>query len=65
MLRTERNVLTSRTDMQLMALTKFMTSQSTIQKVYLLNQDYAFGQSVSKGSRDQLNARRPDLAVEN
>jgi len=51
------------TDMQLMALTKFMASQSAIQKVYLLNQDYAFGQSVSKGSREQLNARRPDLSI--
>ena len=51
------------TDMQLMALTKFMASQSAIQKVYLLNQDYAFGQSVSKGSREQLNAKRPDLAI--
>jgi len=51
------------TDMQLMALTKFMASQSAIQKVYLLNQDYAFGQSVSKGSREQLNARRPGLSI--
>jgi branched-chain amino acid transport system substrate-binding protein len=51
------------TDMQLMALTNFMASQSAIQKVYLINQDYAFGQSVSKGSREQLNAKRPDLAI--
>ena len=51
------------TDMQLMALTNFMASQSTIQKVYLLNQDYAFGQSVSRGSREQLNAKRPDLSI--
>src|SRR6266850_4115704 len=51
------------TDMQLMALTNFMASQSAIHKVYLLNQDYAFGQSVSKGSREQLNAKRPDLAI--
>jgi branched-chain amino acid transport system substrate-binding protein len=51
------------TDMQLMALTKFMATQSTIQKVYLINQDYAYGQSVSRGSREQLNARRPDLSI--
>ncbi len=51
------------TDMQLMALTSFMAMQSAIQKVYLLNQDYAFGQSVSKGSRQQLNARRPDISI--
>ena len=51
------------TDMQLTALTNFMASQSAIQKVYLLNQDYAFGQSVSKGSREQLNTKRPDIAI--
>jgi branched-chain amino acid transport system substrate-binding protein len=51
------------TDMQLTALTNFMAAQSAIQKVYLINQDYAFGQSVSKGSREQLNAKRPDLAI--
>jgi branched-chain amino acid transport system substrate-binding protein len=51
------------TDMQLMALTKFIASQSAIQKVYLLNQDYAFGQSVSRGSREQLIARRPDISI--
>ena len=51
------------TDMQLTALTNFMALQSAIQKVYLLNQDYAFGQSVSKGSRERLNAKRPDLAI--
>ena len=51
------------TDMQLAALTKFMASQSALQKVYLLNQDYAFGQSASKGSREQLNLRRPDVSI--
>ncbi len=51
------------TDMQLTALTKFMAAQATIQKVYLINQDYAFGQSMSKGSREQLSARRPDVVI--
>ena len=51
------------TDMQLMALTKFIATQSDIQKVYLINQDYAYGQSVSRGSREQLNARRPDISI--
>src|SRR3954465_9760705 len=51
------------TDMQLVALTKFMASQSALQKVYLFNQDYAFGQSASKGSREQLNLRRPDVSI--
>jgi branched-chain amino acid transport system substrate-binding protein len=51
------------TDMQLAALTKYMASQSGIQKIYLINQDYAYGQGVSKGAREQLSARRPGLTI--
>ena len=51
------------TDMLVTALTNFMASQRTIQKVYLINQDYAYGQSVSHASREQLNAKRPDIAI--
>ncbi len=50
------------TDMQLQALTNYMAAQSDLRKVYLFNQDYAFGQSVSKGAREQLRAKRPDVA---
>jgi branched-chain amino acid transport system substrate-binding protein len=51
------------TDMQLTALTNFMAAQAAIRKVYLINQDYAFGQSVSRASREQLHARRPDVEI--
>ena len=50
-------------DMQLTALTNFMVAKTFIRKVYLINQDYAFGQSVSRGSREQLTAKRPDIAI--
>lgn len=50
-------------DMQLGAMTTFMTSRKDIHKVFLFNQDYAYGQSVSRGSREQLAARRPDVAI--
>jgi branched-chain amino acid transport system substrate-binding protein len=53
----------SHTDMQLMALTSFMATQTSIKKVYFLNQDYAYGQSVSHGAREQLTAKRPDIAI--
>ncbi|MEO8164778.1 MAG: ABC transporter substrate-binding protein, partial [Betaproteobacteria bacterium] len=53
----------SHTDMQLTALTSFMAKQTSIKKVYLLNQDYAYGQSVSKGAREQLMAKRPDVSI--
>lgn len=51
------------TDMQLTALTNYMAAQPSISKIYLLNQDYAYGQSVSRGSREQLAAKRPDVAI--
>jgi branched-chain amino acid transport system substrate-binding protein len=51
------------TDMQLVALTSFMSAEPSIKKVYLINQDYAFGQSVSRASREQLTAKRPDIAI--
>jgi branched-chain amino acid transport system substrate-binding protein len=50
-------------DTQLNALTNYMAAQRAIQKVYLLNQDYAFGQSVRRGSKEQLQARRPDIQI--
>ena len=50
-------------DMQLTAMTSFMTGRKDVHKVFLFNQDYAYGQSVSKGSRDMLSARRPDVAI--
>ncbi len=50
-------------DMQLAALTSFMSAQRSIRKVYLINQDYAYGQSVKHASREQLSARRPDIEI--
>jgi branched-chain amino acid transport system substrate-binding protein len=51
------------TDMQLNALTSYMAAQRAIQKVYLINQDYAFGQAVSRGAKEQIKARRPDIQI--
>jgi branched-chain amino acid transport system substrate-binding protein len=51
------------TDMQMNALTDSMAKDRTISKVYLINQDYAYGQSVTKASRDMLAATRPDIQI--
>ncbi len=48
-------------DMQLGAMVEYMSAQRSIHKVYLINQDYAFGQGVAKTSRELLAARRPDI----
>jgi branched-chain amino acid transport system substrate-binding protein len=50
-------------DMKMQALTNYMATQQTIKKVYLINQDYSFGQSVAKAARAMLNKKRPDVEI--
>ena len=50
-------------DMKMQALTSYMTKQKSIKKVYLINQDYAFGQAVSKAARAMLGQKRPDIEI--
>jgi branched-chain amino acid transport system substrate-binding protein len=50
-------------DMKMEALTAFMEKQKSIQKVYLINQDYAFGHSVEKAAEEYLKRKRPDVQV--
>ena len=51
------------TDMKMEALTNFVAKQPDIKKVFLINQDYAFGHSVEKAATDYLKAKRPDIQV--
>lgn len=53
----------SHADMQLDVLTRYMAKQSSVRKVYLINQDYAFGQAVSRSAKEMLAARRPDMQI--
>lgn len=50
-------------DMKMQAMTRYMAAQKGIKKVYLINQDYAFGQSVAKAARAMLNQKRPDIEI--
>jgi len=50
-------------DMKMQALTNMMAAQPSIKKVYLINQDYAFGQAVAKAARTMLNEKRPDVEI--
>lgn len=50
-------------DIKMEALTNFMKGQSNIKKVYLINQDYSFGQAVRGAARKMLNAKRPDIEI--
>jgi branched-chain amino acid transport system substrate-binding protein len=51
------------TDMKMQALTTYIAGQKNIKKVYLINQDYAFGQGVSRAAREMLKKKRPDVEI--
>ena len=50
-------------DIKMSALTNYMKTRTNIKKVYLINQDYSFGQAVRKEARAMLNAKRPDIQI--
>ena len=50
-------------DIKMSALTTFMKGQPNIKKVYLINQDYSFGQSVRTTARAMLKEKRPDIEI--
>src|ERR1700754_4525247 len=50
-------------DIKMEALTNYMKTQPAIKKVYLINMDYSFGQSVRTEARKMLAAKRPDIEV--
>ncbi len=50
-------------DMKMAALTDAIAQNKNIKKVYLINQDYAFGQAVSKAGQAMLSKKRPDITI--
>ena len=51
------------TDIRVHALTEYIAAQKSVPKVYLINQDYAYGQAISRAAREMLTARRPDISI--
>ena len=51
------------TSMKMEALTTFMKDQPEIKKVYILGQNYAHGQQVSKYAKQNLKDKRPDIEI--
>lgn len=45
------------------ALTRFLADDRQVKGVYLINQDYNFGQQVQASARQQLAAKRPDIRI--
>ncbi|MBZ4209617.1 MAG: branched-chain amino acid ABC transporter substrate-binding protein [Rhodoferax sp.] len=49
--------------MRMAALTTFIARDTSVKKVYLINQDYSFGQQVEASAKRYLSAARQDIAV--
>jgi branched-chain amino acid transport system substrate-binding protein len=50
-------------DMRMAALMDVMREDKSLKSVYLIGQDYSFGQAVLREAKKQLAAQRPDVAV--
>jgi len=49
--------------MKLQAITDYIKTQKDIKKVFLINQDYSFGQGVSRIAKELLAKKRPDIKI--
>ena len=50
-------------DMRLDALTDVLRDDAEVKKVYLIGQDYSFGQQVLREARTSIAAKRPDIEI--
>ena len=50
-------------DMRMAALMEVMREDKALKSVYLIGQDYSFGQAVLREAKKQLATQRPDVAV--
>lgn len=50
-------------DMKMNAITDAIKADAKVKKVFLINQDYAFGHQVTRAAKEMLAAKRPDVQV--
>ncbi|WP_298436815.1 branched-chain amino acid ABC transporter substrate-binding protein [Ottowia sp.] len=50
-------------DMRMAALMQVLKGDAELQRIYLIGQDYSFGQAVLREARRQLGAQRPDVRI--
>lgn len=50
-------------DIKMAALTNYIKDTPSVKKVYLINQDYSFGESVRTQAKAMLAAKRPDIEI--
>jgi branched-chain amino acid transport system substrate-binding protein len=51
------------TSMKMEALTSYMKDQADVKQVYLINQNYAHGQQVSRYFKETIARKRPDVKI--
>src|SRR4029078_9982640 len=50
-------------DMRMAALMDVLSDDKALKSIYLIGQDYSFGQAVLREARKQLGAQRPDVQI--
>ncbi|WP_420473525.1 branched-chain amino acid ABC transporter substrate-binding protein [Noviherbaspirillum sp. ST9] len=50
-------------DMRMHALTEVIKGDASAKRVYLIGQDYSFGQQLARSARAQLGKKRPDITI--
>jgi branched-chain amino acid transport system substrate-binding protein len=50
-------------DMRMHALTEVIKGDAGAKRIYLIGQDYSFGQQLARAARVQLAAKRPDIGI--
>jgi branched-chain amino acid transport system substrate-binding protein len=50
-------------DMKMEALTTYLAKDQKVKNVYLLNQNYSFGQAVARAAKEYLARKRPDIKI--
>ena len=51
------------TSMKMEALTSYMKDRPTVQRVYLINQNYSHGQQVARYFKEGIASKRPDVSI--
>ena len=51
------------TDMRLAALTEVLRDERSVQRVFIMAQDYSFGQHFARSAREMVAAKRPDIQI--
>lgn len=55
--------LDANSDMKMEAMTTFMAKDASIKKVYIIGQNYAHGQAVTRAAKEYLKRKRPDIQI--